>query len=384
MAGRSLPEPTPFVPGFLGEDFGLDVAAAHDDDGFAEGAQLLGVEEQAGRGGGSAGLGREAGGVEEGAHGGADFGFGDGDDVVDVSADVSEVALAEGLGAEAVAEGAGGLFRGPGDERAGAEALLRVGGQLRLDADDARGGAGELDGGGDAAEESAAGDGREDEVAVGQVFENFEAAGALAGDDLLVVVGRDHDVTEFGFELFGFAFAIGAGRADFDDLRAHGRGGALFHFGRVARHDDDRFGTDGASGVGDSLGMIAAGIGDDAARALLGSQLGDLVVRAAQLEAADGLETFGFDVDFGVFDAGREEANQRRAGGDAADASLRIAKRGEGEQRGRGDGGHWVYCGLFCCELVWTWGVPPPGWGLWQVPEPMRFAGGLFWTVASY
>ena len=70
----------------------------------------------------------------------------------------------------------------------------RVAGELGLDADDADGGVGELDGGSDAAEQSASGDGRENEIDVGKVFKDFEAAGALSGDDLLVVVGRDHDV----------------------------------------------------------------------------------------------------------------------------------------------------------------------------------------------
>src|SRR5579862_4786751 len=114
------------------------------------------MEEKAGGGRSSAGLRRKAGAVEQDAHGLADFALGDGDDVVDEGADVLEVTLAEGLGAETVAEGARGHVGGPGDQLAGAEALLGVGGQLGLDADDADGVVGELDGGGDAAEETAA------------------------------------------------------------------------------------------------------------------------------------------------------------------------------------------------------------------------------------
>ncbi len=95
--------------------------------------------------------------MNEGAHGGADFSFGDGNDVVDVGPDVVVVALAEGLGAEAVAEGAGSHIGRPGDEATAAEAFLGIGGELGFDADDADIGAKVLDGGGNAAEESASG-----------------------------------------------------------------------------------------------------------------------------------------------------------------------------------------------------------------------------------
>ena len=68
------------------------------------------MEEQGGGGDGSAGLGDEAGGGDDGAHGGANLGFGDGDDAVDEGLDVGEVALADALGAQAVGDGAAGEF----------------------------------------------------------------------------------------------------------------------------------------------------------------------------------------------------------------------------------------------------------------------------------
>ncbi len=153
---------------------------------------------------------------------GADFGFGDRDDAVDEAQDVGEVELAEGLGAEAVGEGAGGLGGGPLDEGAGAEGLCGVGGEFGFAAADLdsceptlatmdcreggdrlwRGAGFELDRGGYAGEQAAAGDGREDQVIaaglgidLGRVCsQDFEAAGGLAGDDGGVVVGRDHGV----------------------------------------------------------------------------------------------------------------------------------------------------------------------------------------------
>lgn len=74
----------------MGEQIGFDIAAAHDGDGALEGQQLGGVEEQGSCGDGAAGLGGEARVEEEAAHGGADFVFRNGDDVVDVGADVLE------------------------------------------------------------------------------------------------------------------------------------------------------------------------------------------------------------------------------------------------------------------------------------------------------
>jgi hypothetical protein len=66
----------------------------------------------------------------------------------------------------------------------------------------------------------------------------------------------------------------------------------------VRGHDDDGFSSDFAGGIGYSLGVVAAGVGDDAAGDLLGRELEDLVGRAADFESADGLQAFGFEIDF--------------------------------------------------------------------------------------
>jgi hypothetical protein len=154
-------------------------------------------------------------------------------------------------------------------------------------------------------------------------------------------------------ELFGFLFAGGAGGTDFDDFGTESGGGALFDFGGVGGHDDDGFSADDAGGVSDSLSVVAAGVSDDAATALVGSELGDFVVGAAQFEAADGLEAFGFDVNFGSgltrILAGDEEADERGAGGDATDAGLGVAEGSESEERWSRGGGHSFYCGRSYC-----------------------------------
>ena len=115
---------------------GVDVAAGEDDDCLVCGGELVGVEEGGGESDGAGGLGDEGGAGEQDAHGGEDLVFGDGDDARNVAEDVVEVEGAEGLGAEAVAEGAGGELGGPLDEGAGVEGFVGVGGEGGLGAPD--------------------------------------------------------------------------------------------------------------------------------------------------------------------------------------------------------------------------------------------------------
>ena len=113
----------------FGAEGGFEVAAGEDGDDLFGRRELVGVEERGGEGDGAGGFGGEVGGLQDEAEGGADLVFGDGDDAVDVLEDVLEVALAEGLGAEAIGEGAGGLGGGPLDKGAGVEGLFGVGGE---------------------------------------------------------------------------------------------------------------------------------------------------------------------------------------------------------------------------------------------------------------
>ena len=147
-------------------------------------------------------------------------------------------------------------------------------------------------------EQAAAGDGSENEIDFGQGFNDFQAAGGLAGDDLAVVVGRDDDVAVLADEFVGFGQALAGGDADIDDLRAHGKRGGALDGGRVRGHHDDCLCADFARGVGDALGVVAAGVSDDAAGDFFRGELEDLVGRAANFECADGLEGFGLEIDF--------------------------------------------------------------------------------------
>ena len=74
----------------------------------------------------------------------------------------------------------------PRDER-----LVGVGGQVGLDAEHLHLGPAGLDRGRHAGAEPAAADRDQHHLDVGQVLEDLEADGALAGDDVAMVVGRD-------------------------------------------------------------------------------------------------------------------------------------------------------------------------------------------------
>ena len=140
---------------------------------------------------------------------------------------------------------------------------MGVGGEFGLDADHFYLWIRQLDRGGYAADEASAADGREDGFDFGHIFEDFQSDGPLAGNDFFVVVGRDDDVSVLSGEFFSFYFALFAAGTDQDDLRTELGGGFALDGGRVIGHDDDGLHSKRASGVGDTLGMIAAGVRDD-------------------------------------------------------------------------------------------------------------------------
>ena len=104
-----------------------------------------------------------------------------------------------------------------------AQRLAGVGRELRLDADDPRVGPEGLDGRRDAAREPAAADRHEDRREVGQVLDDLEPDRALAGDDPVVVEGRDDRQPALGGDRLGDPLALVAGGPDDDDLGAVGR-----------------------------------------------------------------------------------------------------------------------------------------------------------------
>ena len=91
------------------------------------------------------------------------------------------------------------------------------------------------------------------------------------------------------------------------------------------------FAPDGSSGVGNSLGMVAAGIGDHTAGALAGRQLRDFVEGAAKLEAADGLQSLSLNPQRQRL-ARNFESNQRSVYDDPANPLLGRAQLRQRDQ----------------------------------------------------
>src|SRR5207302_9085242 len=116
---------------------------------------------------GAAGFGDKMSGPDQLAHGLTDLIFAHRHDVVHEPADMSKRDFANRRGAQAIGDGAQHLLGGEGDALAGAQAGLGVGRQLGLNPNDLYRGLGLLDGGGDAADQSAAADRREDQFEIG-------------------------------------------------------------------------------------------------------------------------------------------------------------------------------------------------------------------------
>ena len=117
--------------------------------------------------------------------------------------------------------------------------------------------------------------------------------------------------------------------------------------GRILRHDDRRLYAEGAGGISHALGMIAGGIGHDAALALIRRQLGNPVIGAAELERAGLLQRLGLDEDAPagplVEIGGGQKRRDHRLAPDAECRCLDIGE-GDGERRnggGRAGCGHW-------------------------------------------
>ena len=203
----------------------------------------------------------------------------------------------------------------PAHDLAARQRVARVGGELGLDADDPGRRAERLDRHRDPARQPAATDRDEDDRDVRQVLDELEADRPLAGDDPIVVEGRDDLEPALGGELLGHPLALVAGRADDDDLGAIGRHPFALDRRRVGRHHDDRRRTEQARRSSDALGMVARRVGDDAAPELLRRQRRDRGVGAAQLEGPDRLERLGLQEPSQL---GRSERHERGAGRDPA------------------------------------------------------------------
>ena len=161
----------------------------------------------------AAGLGNQPRCSDDGTHCGTNLRFSDGDDVIDEGLDIGEVAFADALRAQAVGDGAAGQLAPPGDDLAGAEAFRRVAGQLRLDAKDLAWGRNCLTAAATPLSRPPPLDRRKHQIHVGQGFDDLQAAGGLAGDDLLVVIWRNDHVAVLAHQFLGHGQPLAGGHA---------------------------------------------------------------------------------------------------------------------------------------------------------------------------
>ena len=147
-----------------------------------------------------------------------------------------------------------------------------------------------LDGERDAGGEPAAGGGHDhdigDKTERAEIFDDFSAGGALAGDDQSVVIGRHQHGAASRRDVVGDRLAVIARAVVEHDLGAK-RGGALaFGARRIARHHDHARHAEKPRRRGNALSVIAGRESDHAAGASLRRNRRELVVGAAEFERA--------------------------------------------------------------------------------------------------
>ena len=177
------------------------------------------------------------------------------------------------------------------------DGLIHGGEQLGLDAVDLDLGLDRLGRDRDARDDATAADRHHDGVEIGLVLEHLEADGALAGDDLGVVVGvHEGQVLLLGDLARGQRRGV-QGVADQHHPGAEFPGALDLGEGGELGHDDDGRDAQAPGMVGDPLGVIARRHGDDAVFRLLGRQALELVERAPVLERAGVLQALQLQVE---------------------------------------------------------------------------------------
>ena len=123
------------------------------------------------------------------------------------------------------------------------------------------------------------------------------ADGALPGDDVRIVEGRDQRHPARALHLVTPHLRVGVGVTSEDDLGTEVAHGLHLDVGRGLRHHDHGRDAEPPRGEGDALRVITGARGNHAACALVWPQVRDLVVGAAQLEAEDGLQILALEQD---------------------------------------------------------------------------------------
>ena len=130
-------------------------------------------------------------------------------------------------------------------------------------------------------------------------------------------------------ERFGLGFPLVGSGADQDNFGSQFGGGFALDQRSIVGHHDYRFHLERSRRVGDALGVIAAGIGDNAALALGLGEGSDLVISSAKLEGADGLFVLGLEKETARVGAAERKFDQFGVQGDALQAGLRFCDVGK-------------------------------------------------------
>ncbi len=214
--------------------------------------------------------------------GGADGIVVDHDHVVDIFLAELESILTDLLDGSAVGEQAD-LFQR--DALAGFQRLRHGVGIDCLDADDLDLRSHRLDVGSDAGDQATTTDAAEDGIDRFRVLlEDFHGDGALAGDDVRVVVRVDKGQALGLFQFQCVHIGIGIGIAEQHDFGAAALHGIDLDLRRGGGHDDDGAAAQFLRGQCHALRMVAGGGSNDALVACFLRQVDHLVVCAAQLE----------------------------------------------------------------------------------------------------
>ena len=211
----------------------------------------------------------------------------------------------------------------------------RAGGDLHADDLDLR--PRRLDRDRDARGQPAAADRHDQLREVGHVLEQLEAERALAGHDVRVVERMHERQPALARALVRGGEALVQRRAADVHDRALAAGGLGLGDRRVGGDEDLAQHAARGRGRRESLGVVAGRRGDDAARAALLAQRGELGRRAAHLERARELEVLGLEHHLPAGALGdRARREHRRAPGDALDLGPRRRDRRGGGELSRG------------------------------------------------
>ena len=157
----------------------------------------------------------------------------------------------------------------------------------------------------DAGGQTAAADGHQNDVHIGQVAEDLIGDGALAGGHGQIVEGRDVGHALALGQFHGLGGSVVKRGAVEDDLRSVALGVVHLQHGGGGGHDHRGADACMTGSIGHALGVVARGGGDQAEGLLLLGKGADLKIGAADLIGAGHLHIFRFQVNIVAAGSGK-------------------------------------------------------------------------------